>query len=207
MWEQCHYLALLAQWVKDDSLRIKCKQSQFYQNNKSRFLKLESVCWILVLLCTMNNTQHAHYKIWLCLHQSVGQNASAGQYASVYTSTYLHCEVKFYLMGRIWYGAKSSAQLLYCPVLVWFDLDYEEWYSQNPAIMFWLKNCQLFCAQYCSAGSGGQQSINKSNNYLSLFILICEFVCGFRGQERKKQKKSRDRSIRLLHNKKILHKK
>ena len=44
----------------------------------------------------MNNTQHAHYKIWLCLHQSVGQNASAGQYASVYTSTYLHCEVKFY---------------------------------------------------------------------------------------------------------------
>ena len=75
---------------------MKCKQSQFYQNNKSRFLKLESVCWILVLLCTMNNTQHAHYKIWLCLHQSVGQYASAGQYASVYTSTYLHCEVKFY---------------------------------------------------------------------------------------------------------------
>ena len=28
--------------------------------------------------------------------KSVGQYASAGQYASVYTSTYLHCEVKFY---------------------------------------------------------------------------------------------------------------
>ena len=107
MWEPCHYLALLAQWVKDDSLRIKCKQSQFYQNNKSRFLKLESVCWILVLLCTMNNTQHAHYKIWLCLHQSVGQNASAGQYASVYTSTYLHCEVKFYRNIAEAHGARS----------------------------------------------------------------------------------------------------
>ena len=55
----------------------------------------------------MNNTQHAHYKIWLCLHQSVGQNASAGQYASVYTSTYLHCEVKFYRNIAEAHGARS----------------------------------------------------------------------------------------------------